>query len=84
MTAVQEKGAGNQSPLCVGRHVPCRGLGLAGPAAEMSRLWMQYIAVTPAGGDIRKKPIVMLDQYVLVVKHSRQTSSELEVMHKKA
>jgi hypothetical protein len=63
---------------------PCRGLGLAGPAAEMSRLWMQYIAVTPAAGDIRKKPIVMLDKYVLVVKHSRQTSSELEVMHKKA
>jgi len=42
MTAIQEKGAGNQSPLCVGRHLPCRGLGLAGPAAEMSRLWMQY------------------------------------------
>jgi len=71
MTAIQEKGAGNQSPLCVGRHVPCRGFGLAGPAAEMSRLWMQYIAVTPAAGDIRKKPNVMLDQYALVVKHSR-------------
>lgn len=84
MTAIQEKGAGNQSPLCVGRHVPCRGLGLAGPAAQMSRLWTQYIAVTPAAGDIRKKPNVMLDQYAPVVKHSRQTSSELEVMHKKA
>jgi hypothetical protein len=63
---------------------PCRGLGLAGPAAEMSRLWMQYIAVTPAACDIRKKPIFMLDQHVLVVKHSRQAYSELEVMHKKA
>jgi hypothetical protein len=63
---------------------PYRGLGLAGPAVEISRLWMQCIAVTPAAGDIRKKPIIMLDQYVLVVKHSRQTSSELEVMHKKA
>lgn len=84
MTAIQEKGAGNQSPLCVGRHLPCRGLGLAGPAAEMSRLWMQYIVVTPAAGDISKKSIIMLDKYVLVVKHSRQTSSELEVMHKKA
>jgi hypothetical protein len=41
-------------------------------------------AVTPAAGDIRKKPIFMLNQYVLVVKHSRQTSSELEIMHKKA
>jgi hypothetical protein len=41
-------------------------------------------AVTPAAGDISKKSIIMLDQYVLVVKHSRQTSSELEVMHKKA
>jgi hypothetical protein len=84
MRAIQEEGAGNQSPLFVGRHLPCRGLGLARLAAEMSRLWMQYIAVTPAAGDIRKKPIVMLDQYMLVVKHSRQTSSELEVMHKKA
>jgi hypothetical protein len=63
---------------------PCRGLDLAGPAAEMSRLWMQYIAVTPASEDIRKKSIVMLDQYMLIVKLSRQTSSELEVMHKKA
>jgi hypothetical protein len=45
---------------------------------------MQYITVTPAAGDIRKKTIVMLNQYVLVVKHSRQTSSELEVMYKKA
>jgi hypothetical protein len=60
------------------------GLGLVGPAAEMSIFWMQYIAVTPPAGDIRKKPIVMLDQYVLVVKHSKQTSSELEVMPKKA
>ena len=84
MTAIQEKGAGNQSPLCVGRYLPCRGLGLAGPAAEMSRLWMQYIAVTPAAEDIRKKSIVILDQHVLVVKQSRQTSSELEVMHEKA
>jgi len=41
-------------------------------------------AVTPAAGDISKKSIIMLDQYVLVVKHSRQTSFELEVMHKKA
>jgi len=60
------------------------GLGLAGPVAEMSRLWMQYIAFTPAAGDIPKKPVIMLVQYVLVVKHSRQTSSELEVIHKKA
>jgi hypothetical protein len=45
---------------------------------------MLYIAVTPAAEDIRKKPNVMLNQYVLVVKHSRQTSSELEVMDKKA
>jgi hypothetical protein len=57
---------------------------LAGPAAEMSRLWMQYKALTPAAGDISKKSIIMLDQYVLVVKHSRLTSSELEVMHKKS
>ncbi len=84
MTAIQEKGAGNQSPLCIGRHVPMPRLGPCRAAAEMSRLWMQYIVVTPAAGDIRKKPIVMLDHYVLVVKHSRQTSSELEVMHKKA
>jgi len=63
---------------------PCRGLRLAEPAAEMSRLWMQYIAVTPVAEDIREKPIVMLNQHMLVVKHSRQTSSELEVMHKKA
>jgi len=41
-------------------------------------------AVTQAAGDISKKSIIMLDQYLLVVKHSRQTSSELEVMHKKA
>jgi hypothetical protein len=45
---------------------------------------MQYIAVTLAAEDTRKKPIVMLDKYVLVVKHSRQTSSELEVKHRKA
>jgi hypothetical protein len=63
---------------------PCRGLSLAGPAVEMSRLWMQYIAVTQVAEDIRKKTIVMLNQYLLIVKHSRQTSSELEVMHKKA
>jgi len=83
MTAIQEKGAGNQSSLCLGRHLPCRGLGLAGPAVEMSRLWMQYIAFTPAPGNIPKKPIVMLFQYVLVVKHTKNKSSELEVMHKK-
>jgi hypothetical protein len=45
---------------------------------------MQYTAVTPAAEDICIKPNVMLDQYVLVVKHPRQTTSELEVMHKKA
>jgi len=84
MTAIQKKSAGNQSPLCVGWHLPCRSLGLAGPAAEMSILWMQYKAATPAAGDISKKSIIMLDQYVLVVKHSRLTSSELEVMHKKS
>ncbi len=83
MRAIQEKGTGNQSPLCVGRHVPMPRLGPCRPGAEISRLWMQYIAATPAADDIRKKPIVMLDQDVLVVKHSRQTSSELEVMHKK-
>jgi hypothetical protein len=36
---------------------------------------MQYTAVTPAAEDICKKPNVMLNQYVLVVKHSRQTDS---------
>jgi hypothetical protein len=39
--------------------------------------------VTPAAGDISKKSIIMLDQYVLVVKHSTDIF-ELEVMHKKA
>jgi hypothetical protein len=47
-------------------------VGLAGPAAEMSIFWMQYIAVTPAAEDIRKKTIVMLNQYLLAVKHSRK------------
>lgn len=46
--------------------------------------WMQYIAVTLVAEDIREKSIVMLDQYILIVKHSRQISSELEVRHKKA
>jgi hypothetical protein len=45
---------------------------------------MRYIAVTPAAEDIRQKSIVMLDRHVLFIKHSKQTSSELEVMHKKA
>jgi len=31
-----------------------------------------------------KKPILMLFQYVLDVKHTKNKSSELEVMHKKA
>jgi hypothetical protein len=47
-------------------------LGLVRPDAEMSRLWMQYIAVTQVAGDTHRKPNDMLDQYVLVVKHSRR------------
>jgi hypothetical protein len=81
MTAIQEKGEGANLLCALAGMCPCRGLGLAGPAAEMSIFWMQYIAVTPAAQDIRKKPIVMLNQYLVVVKQSRQTYSELEVMH---
>jgi hypothetical protein len=84
MTAIEEKGEGANLLCSLASMCPCRGLGLAGPAAEMSIFWMQYIAVTAAAEDIRKKSIVMLDQYMLIVKHSKQTYSELEVMHKKA
>ncbi len=84
MTALRKRARGTNLLYALAGMCSCCGMGLAGPASEMSRLWMQYIAATPVARDTRKKPIVMLDKYVLVVKHSRQTSSELEVMHKKA
>jgi hypothetical protein len=55
MTAIQEKERRTNFLYALAGMCQCRGLGLAGPPAEISRLWMQYIAVTPAAGDIRKK-----------------------------
>jgi len=84
MTALRKRARGANLLYALAGMCSCCSMGLAGPASEMSGLWMQCTAATPVARDTHKKPSVMIAKYMLVVKHSGQTSSELEIMHKKA
>ena len=84
MTAIQEKGVGSQSPLCVACYVPMPGFGSLRAGCSNVKIVAAIHSWYSGGGRYPQKNIVMLDQYILIVKQPRQTSSELEVMHKKA
>jgi hypothetical protein len=51
------------------------GLGPSRAGCSNVKMLDAIIAVTLVAVDIHKKSIVMLDKYILIVKHSRQTDS---------